>query len=81
MCLIFRTSQAVRKYFNSKIAAIYGNYYIHHSHITSIYVNESNVPIFPVVVGSDEQAPERSEGTPSLVVGLGGRGQWVEPGT
>ena len=44
-------------------------------------MNEANIPIFPVVLGSVEQAPERSEGTPSLVVALGGRGQWVEPGT
>ena len=51
-----------------------------HSHHVNTSMNEANVPIFPVVLGSVEQVPECSEGTPSLVVALGGRGQWVEPG-
>ena len=44
-------------------------------------MNEANVPIFPVALGNVEQAPERSEAIPILEVTLGGRGQWVKPGT
>jgi hypothetical protein len=44
-------------------------------------MNEANVPNFLLEVEGVEQVPECSEGSPSLVVVLGGRGQWVEPCT